>query len=963
MKKIILLFSFFISTFSFTYAQQWLWGRQPTPHSLRSFGEATSDHCAAVDKAGNVYSAGYMGDTLQYGPYTLIARTYGLENMFLVKYDKLGNLRWATQPLQVQRISFGIATSLAVDASSNIYVAGTFGDTLSFGGHKVGSVFNQNVFLAKYDSNGNIVWVKQGYLPSKYSSGDANSVALDNFGNVYLSGEFIDTLQLGLTTLISNAPKGDPFLAKFDQNGNFIWAKQAIPASNSCSGYGNSIAVDHTGNIYLTGYFVDTLSFGADTLASVAIHGDLYLAKYDSSGKVIWAKQGGTPNKFSMGYGYALGIDGSSGVYVAGDFMNALTLGSATLSSSFYTQAFLAKYDSNGNVIWAKQTYPLYNFNCYGYSLAFDTIKGDGGYLVVYCSGYQPVSIKFSQDTIMGILKNNETTMVIKFDTAGSVLRSNLFSEGTEDDADAFAVDHSGKYAYIFGDLGDVTDTTIFGNDTLIYGNDVPFVARWNTADTSKCRLTLTTIIDSNISCPGDNNGKATADPSGGTAPYIYLWTGGGGTSASASNLMAGDYYVTVQDANGCAAKALATIVEPYSLNVSINILANVSCNGGSDGSVSATVYGGTGARTYSWSGGGGTNDVANNLTAGTYTLTVKDANGCTAIDSVTITQPASLSLAANTVANVSCNGGIDGSVSSTVSGGMAPYTYSWTGGGGTNSSASNLTAGSYTVTVWDANGCTETASVSLTQPSSLNVSTNIAANVLCNGGRNGSASCTVSGGTGLYTYLWSNSLNTPSISSLSAGTYTLKVTDSNGCTSTAMAVITQPSALNITVDSLNASDGCNGTAWAAVSGGTKPYTYLWTGGLTTDTIRGQCAGSYCCVITDASGCVDSLCINIIETAGIGNISNNSENLILYPNPNNGQFAIKWSGASGQSSVEIYNMLGEKIYSKTFSAFIPIAIGTQLSIDLSSQASGIYLYRVINESSSLAGEGKFIIQK
>ncbi len=383
--------------------------------------------------------------------------------------------------------------------------------------------------------------------------------------------------------------------------------------------------------------------------------------------------------------------------------------------------------------------------------------------------------------------------------------------------------------------------------------------------------------------------------------------------------------------------------------------ISNVACYGGNTGSATVTPTEGTAPFTYSWSGGGGTNATGINLTAGTYTVNMKDVNGCFATAIATITQPVSLNASANLGSNVLCNGRNDGSLSSTVSGGTKPYTYSWSGGGGSNANASGLIAGIYTLTITDSCGNSATATATVSEPASLIVSSFIANNVSCNGGNDGNITSNVSGGTTPYTYSWSNSQNSPNISGLSVGTYTLSVTDMNGCTSSAMTIITQPNALSIIADSINDNGGCNGSAWAKVNGGTMPYKYAWTGGLTTDTITNQCAGNYCCVATDAKGCIDSVCVGINIFLGAESITSNNRNIKLYPNPSDGKFTIESSIASGQSSLEIYNMLGEKIYTSTMNT-------SSTQINLGKNATGIYLYRVLTEKGELLGEGKFVIQ-
>jgi len=230
-----------------------------------------------------------------------------------------------------------------------------------------------------------------------------------------------------------------------------------------------------------------------------------------------------------------------------------------------------------------------------------------------------------------------------------------------------------------------------------------------------------------------------------------------------------------------------------------------------------------------------------------------------------------------------------------------------------------------------------------------------------CHGGNGVAYITNSSGGTAPYTYSWSPGGNTNArATGLSAGTYTLTLTDHNGCSASSIATITQPAALSMVIHSRASNPHpCTGSAWATVSGGTAPYTYSWNpGGNTTDSISHQCLGVYCCKVTDANGCIDSICVDISSTAAIESISDGGH-VTVYPNPSNGVFAIgiKNYELGITNSVEVYNMLGEKVYSQFL---IP---NSSFLIDLSSQPNGIYLYRIIATSGELIGEGKLVIQK
>ncbi|AZA86643.1 T9SS C-terminal target domain-containing protein [Chryseobacterium shandongense] len=397
--------------------------------------------------------------------------------------------------------------------------------------------------------------------------------------------------------------------------------------------------------------------------------------------------------------------------------------------------------------------------------------------------------------------------------------------------------------------------------------------------DANACTLTRTftitqptalaaTTSQTNIACNGGSTGVATINVSGGTAPYTYSWSPSGGTAATATGLSAGTYIVTVTDANACTLTRTFTITQPTALAATTS-QTNIACNGGSTGVATINVSGGTAPYTYSWSPSGGTAATATGLSAGTYTVTVTDANACTLTRTFTITQPTALA-ATTSQTNIACNGGSTGVATINVSGGTAPYTYSWSPSGGTAATATGLSAGTYTVTVTDANACTLTRTFTITQPASAVSGTTVVTNVACNGASNGAINLTPAGGTAPYTFNWGGGITTEDRTGLAAGTYTVIITDANGCTATVNATVTQPaSAVSGTTVVTNVA--CNGASNGAINltpaGGTAPYTFNWGGGITTEDRTGLAAGTYTVIITDANGCTATVNATVTQPA------------------------------------------------------------------------------------------------
>ncbi len=381
------------------------------------------------------------------------------------------------------------------------------------------------------------------------------------------------------------------------------------------------------------------------------------------------------------------------------------------------------------------------------------------------------------------------------------------------------------------------------------------------------CSITLTFTITQppaitatqsqvNVACNSACTGSATVVASGGTGTYTYAWSPSGGTGATASGLCAGNYTCLISSPVGCNITMSFTITQPPALTISFTQI-NVSCNGACDGSATAIVGGGTPPYQYSWSPAGGTSPTAPALCAGNYTLVVTDANLCTAMVTVTITQPTAVT-ATTSFVNSTC-GNANGSATANPSGGTPTYSYFWSPGGQTTQTAVNLLAGIYTCDITDLNGCVLTVTVTVPNTGSPTLTVTGSTNVTCNGACDGTATVSATGGTPPYTYAWSPSGGTgPTGTGLCPGVFTCIVTDANNCIASATVTITEPPALAITSSQVDllCNAVCNGSATVFVSGGTPGYTYAWSpSGGTGPTASNLCAGAYNCIITDANGC------------------------------------------------------------------------------------------------------------
>jgi len=430
----------------------------------------------------------------------------------------------------------------------------------------------------------------------------------------------------------------------------------------------------------------------------------------------------------------------------------------------------------------------------------------------------------------------------------------------------------------------------------------------------------------------GSSNGAATANVSGGTTPYTYLWSTSG-TSNNINNVPAGGYSLTVTDASGCSVSNTANISNAGAPTVSIQPTPP-SCYGGNNGSALAAATGGSTPYSYNWSSGA-QSATASGLVAGTYTVTVTDASTCLAVQSVTIVNPAQVSASISTTA-ATC-GSANGSVSATGSGGNGVFVYLWSTGSSA-ATVSNLAGGSYTVTVTDGKGCSVASNAQVASVPGPATSVSVT-----NGSCQATASInlSVSGGTTPYTYAWSNGASTEDLSPIAAGSYTVTVTDANGCKSTNSASVTDNSNITLTFSTQNPSSGNNGSITVDAAGGTSPYTYNWSNGGNTATVNNLAAGTYTVTVTDQTGCIKVSTVSLVGT-GISTVVNIAS-IKVYPNPagNNCNIMVELNTAQN-ISFEIYNSIGQSMWNKKLDDFTS---GIE-TVDISNFAQGIYIVKI-----------------
>lgn len=404
--------------------------------------------------------------------------------------------------------------------------------------------------------------------------------------------------------------------------------------------------------------------------------------------------------------------------------------------------------------------------------------------------------------------------------------------------------------------------------NTVTYSKQIQFAL---------CPLTVTNTVTHVTSCT-NSNGSILLNVNGGDGPYNYSWTrtlpsgSGNGTGTNISGLAAGNYNITVTSAKGCSGTTTAVINVPIPPQTSANI-TNVSCFGGSNGQLIQTVTDGIGPFTYAWANSGITTKDRTGLSSGAYTVTITDSGGCTVVGNYSITQPTAMT-ASNDKIDPTCT--VSGNITLTIGGGGTgvPYNYSWIrtspsgNGSGSGTAINNLSHGQYTITVTSALGCTATTTATLIQALPP-VATGFITDVSCFGSNNGVINQLVSGGTLPYSYQWANSNETTiNRSGLTAGTYTVTITDGKNCTLVKNYVINQPFAIIISPTVINPQCALKGSITMQVTGGNSPYLYNWAdmdGNNNTASRIGLSSGDFALTVSDIKGCTSTYSTQLNE--------------------------------------------------------------------------------------------------
>ncbi len=442
---------------------------------------------------------------------------------------------------------------------------------------------------------------------------------------------------------------------------------------------------------------------------------------------------------------------------------------------------------------------------------------------------------------------------------------------------------------------------------------------------------TLVASLDqlAHTTCKGVDDGSIELTVQGGQMPYQYLWSNAA-TTPHISGLAEGAYQLSVTDNNGCfLASSAFTIIAPQVLQLTIDSVQNISCNGLTNGLIDIAMVGGMEPYHYLWNEGT-TNEDLVGLSAGNYFCEIEDDQGCRfRTDVFNITSPDSLRVDLTAIESVSCNGIADASIDVLVTGGTIPYTFLWNNGS-TTEDLSEIPTGNYKLTVMDANDCVVSSpSFPVVEPAPIEIIVDRVDNVACTGEEGGLIEVSVTGGTLPYQYLWNTGQTTEDILDLEAGSYTLTVTDANNCKRLVSSILVSQLIGGLTVETHYQKDlTCNGDEDGAfavtVTGGIGPYQYNWSNGTeydinqATDTLQGLSVGSYLVTITDDKGCVGvSPTVTISEPTELSFWVSNVEHIQCFGEAT-GAIDLEITGGESPYTVVWSNdSIGKSIYNLT----------------------------------------------
>ncbi|MBI2268885.1 MAG: SBBP repeat-containing protein [Bacteroidetes bacterium] len=897
----------------------------------------------SCDNAGNIAIAGRTsspdfptGSTTPNSVFQSIYSGGTVSDAFIVKLNSAGTRLWGTY---YGGTGLDRAEGVAIDNSNNILITGytTGNDFPVFAGFQMIKSGTNDAFVVKFDPAGTRLWATfYGGSSSDYSA----AIATDNSDNLIITGRTasVDLPVLGGFQMVK-ATANDAFVVKFNPTGTRLWA--TFYGGNNAD-VGNGITTDNADNILFTGYTGST-NFPVLSGSQMSYQGgtaDAYVVKLNPAGTRLWATfYGGTDYET----GWRITTDVNNNVFllmeeedVAQSTMIADACSYQTLFGGVEDQ-LIVKFTPTGQKVCATfiggtgedDVDDGGGIIIYGKSL-YITGSTDGGYPVT-AGAFQTVLSDDPDAFITSLCINicESKTLDLNFSTnvANPCTNESItFTPAVNNSCDT--TDYEYKWTFIGGTPATSTSkfpiVTYSGTGTY----PVKLVITTSCNKDSVTKSTAIIIVPCGVmalatgatTCRGQC-AAITSVGNNGSPPYTYSWSSGAAsqniTECPASTTT---YTLTITDSGGATATSTAVIIINSAFTVTASS-TDIKCYAGMNGNILANAGNGTLPYTYSWSNGQ-TTQTATGLTQGNYSVTITDNKGCSTSTTAILSDPAPIDSLTFMTKNTTC-GLNNGSITVNASGGTGLLTYSWNTGV-VGQTVLNLSAAVYTITVADANSCTRTSTVGLTNSGSAPLITMTPADLLCNGSNTGSISVTLSSGTMPFTYNWSNGSiaitgsTSQQLSNLIAGIYSTTVTDANGCSSISSAVLTQPASLELSLVSQNITcANSSGSITLSAAGGMPSYAFNWSTGQTgiiggtAIILTNLAAGNYSVTLTDGYGCMKTASA-AINTTGPGTIDivpieqNISEGgrVVLKVS---GGISYSWSPANGLSCTNCDN--------------------------------------------------------
>ncbi len=866
------------------------WAFNPTGLSATSYAKDF-----VIDDSGQVYVTGNFNKTIDFNRMGLPVEKSALvpvgfnsySDIFLAKYSQNGNLLWIRTA--GDSINSEQSNSITLDDSLNIYITGGFTGVLDFDTTDnidsliSDSSIHQDLFFAKFNSAGKLIWQKRigNWFPDRGTSVQTNSK-----GELYLGGQF--TLDVDFDTgdssfvLNASGSSQDGFMVHYDQSGDFI------QGGDIGGGFHDGVAdlnIDNSDNIIITGGFRSTVDFDiTDSISTLTSSrfSDFYLAKYNDSLKLSWATQ------FSGTYfngPKAISHDKSNNIYLAGYFGDTLFFfnqDTSFLVSHGEFDSFVAKFNPNGILQWTKA------FNCQKNS------EINGIYVnepdLVYVTGAFEDSLSFFPDTNQNKLFSNGfyDGFISVLDSGGTLVTNYTFGGEELDRAQQLSITNKG-IMYLTGGMEKSVDFDFGTNEYVLTtagitsGRDF-FLAKYVICDSNQYSIS----VSSDCQVP---DGPITIRYNG---PYqrsiSYSLDGASYISDSILYQIESPDSIFIIDDLGCKD---TLFLSNSSNNPSFSTYnENKPDCGQSNGSATINVSGGNPPYSYSWSTGD-TIPMVDSLSSGIYQLSVIDSLGCIENLNVIINDTTA-PIITDSIVIPSCVGTLDGEIHLQITQGQASYSILWSTGD-TTTTITNLGPGNYFVTVTDFSGCI--AHKMITIPDALPLDIVVSTTETICTDSTGTASVNAIGGAGGFSFQWSsNSSNTSNIdSNLASGVYWVRSADTNGCADTTYFAINEQGGAQLSLSSINVGNcgSSNGSIHVNATGGVMPYqSVLWNTGDTSLNLQNVDPGSYELTLLDGNNCSSillaevpsvpplyhSICLVTVDTA-------TDKNLVVWEKP------------------------------------------------------------------------------